>query len=97
MSERLRARRSLLVLLAGTVALTAATRPAALDAAASLVPWTDLTDADALSSALVRRTVVDGRTVHYPTPTKELATELEARAAAPGRNDDGNWLPGLKS
>ena len=84
MSERLRARRSLLVLLAGTVALTAATRPAALDAAASLVPWTDLTDADALSSALVRRTVVDGRTVHYPTPTKELATELEARAAAPG-------------
>ena len=59
-------------------------RPAALDAAASLVPWTDLTDADALSSALVRKAVVDGRTIHYPTPTKELAAELETRSAAGG-------------
>lgn len=82
MSGTLRARRPFFLLLAGSVALSAATRPAALDAAASLVPWTDLTDADALSSALVRKAVVDGRTVHYPTPTKELAAELEARSAA---------------
>lgn len=84
MSRTLRARRPFFLLLAGALALSAATRPAALDAAASLVPWTDLTDADALSSALVRRAVVDGRTVHYPTPTKELAAELEARSAAGG-------------
>ncbi|MBK8594866.1 MAG: hypothetical protein IPN83_04630 [Holophagales bacterium] len=82
MSETLRARRPFFLLLAGSVALSAATRPAALDAAASLVPWTDLTDADALSSALVRKAVVDGRTIHYPTPTKELAAELEKRSAA---------------
>ncbi|MBK9372963.1 MAG: hypothetical protein IPN03_04365 [Holophagales bacterium] len=84
MSRTLRARRPFFLLLAGSLAFSAATRPAALDATASLVPWTDLTDADALSSALVRKAVVDGRTVHYPTPTKELAAELEARSAAGG-------------
>lgn len=84
MSRTLRARRPFFLLLAGSLALSTATRPAALDAAASLVPWTDLTDADALSSALVRKAVVDGRTIHYPTPTKELAAELEARSAAGG-------------
>jgi len=84
MSTTLPARRSLLLLLGGSLALAAATRPAALDAAASLVPWTDLSDADALGPALVRKAVVDGRTVHYPTPTKELAAELEARSAASG-------------
>ena len=84
MSATLRARRPFLILLAALALLAAATRPAALDAAASLVPWTDLTDADALSSVLVRKAIVDGRTVPYPTPTKELATELAARAAAPG-------------
>ncbi len=84
MSGTTRPRRSLLLLLAGSFAFAAATQPAAIRAAASLVPWTDLTDADALSSALVRKTVVDGRTVHYPTPTKELAAELEGRAATTG-------------
>ena len=84
MSSPLSARRPLVLLLGAAFALAAATRPALLDAAASLVPWTDLTDADALSSALVRKAVVDGRTIHYPTPTKELAAELEARSAAPG-------------
>lgn len=79
-----RARRPFLLLLAGALALSAASRPAALDAAASLVPWTDLTDADALSSVLARKAVVEGRTIHYPTPTKELAAELEARSAAGG-------------
>ena len=86
MSAPLRARRPYLLLLAGSLALAAATRPAALDAAASLVPWTDLTDADALSSALVRKTVVDGRTVHFPTPTRELAAELEKRSASGGES-----------
>ena len=86
MSSPLSARRPLVLLLGASVALAAATRPALLDAAASFVPWTDLTDADALSSALVRKAVVDGRTIHYPTPTKELAAELEARAAAPGES-----------
>jgi hypothetical protein len=84
MSRTLCVRRPFFLLLAGCLALSIATRPAALDAAASLVPWTDLSDADALSSALVRRTVVDGRTIHYPTPTKELAAELEARSATGG-------------
>lgn len=84
MSRTLRTRRPFFFLLAAALALSAATRPAALDATASLVPWTDLTDTDALSSALVRKAVVDGRTVHYPTPTKELAAELEARSAAGG-------------
>ena len=84
MFRALRTRPPFLLLLAGALALSAATCPAALDAAASLVPWTDLTDTDALSSALVRKAVVDGHTVHYPTPTKELAAELEARTAAGG-------------
>jgi tetratricopeptide (TPR) repeat protein len=84
MSATFRARRPFLLTLATLAFLSAATRPGALDAAASLVPWTDLTDADALSSVLVRKAVVDGRTVHYPTPTKELESELATRAAAPG-------------
>jgi hypothetical protein len=84
MFRTLRARRPFLVLLAGSLALSAATRPSVLDAGSTLVPWTDLTDADALSSALVRKAVVDGRTIHYPTPTKELAAELEARSGAGG-------------
>lgn len=84
MSGTNRPRRSLLLLLAGSLGLAAATQPSALRAAAALVPWTDLTEADGLASALVRKTVVDGRTVHYPTPTKELVAELEARASSAG-------------
>ncbi len=84
MSAPLRAPRPLLVLLGLSAAFAGATRPAALDAAAALVPWTDLTDADALTSITVRRAVVDGRTVHYPAPTRELAAELAARAASGG-------------
>jgi len=85
MLEPLRPRRSFLVALAVSTTLAAATGRAALDAADALVPWTELTEADALASTLVRKAVVDGRTVHYPTPTKELAVELEARAASEGR------------
>lgn len=85
MLEPLRPRRPFLVALAVSTTLAAATGRAALDAADALVPWTELTEADALASTLVRKAVVDGRTVHYPTPTKELAVELEARAASDGR------------
>jgi tetratricopeptide (TPR) repeat protein len=84
MSAPLRARRPVILLCAALGLLAAAAEPGALRAAASLVPWTDLTDADALGSVLVRKAVVDGRTVHYPTPTRELADALAARAAAPG-------------
>lgn len=85
MLEPLRPRRPFLVALAVSTTLAAATGRAALDAADALVPWTELTEADALASTLVRKAVVDGRTVHYPTPTKELAVELEVRAASDGR------------
>ncbi|HRY44806.1 MAG TPA: hypothetical protein P5164_12760, partial [Thermoanaerobaculia bacterium] len=85
MLEPLRPRRPFLVALAVSTTLAAATGRAALDAVDALVPWTELTAADALASTLVRKAVVDGRTVHYPTPTKELAVELEARAASEGR------------
>lgn len=85
MLEPLRPRRPFLVALAVSTTLAAATGRAALDAVDALVPWTELTEADALASTLVRKAVVDGRTVHYPTPTKELAVELEARAASEGR------------
>ncbi|MBP7675898.1 MAG: hypothetical protein KBB14_06205 [Thermoanaerobaculia bacterium] len=85
MLEPLRPRRPFLVALAVSTTLAAATGRAALDAADALLPWTELTEADALASTLVRKAVVDGRTVHYPTPTRELAVELEARAATDGR------------
>jgi len=84
MSHPTRVRRPYLLLLAAALALAASTRPAVLDATASLVPWTDLADGEALSSAVVRKAVVDGRTIHYPTPTKELAAELQARSASGG-------------
>lgn len=84
MSDTTRVRRPFLLALAAVAAAAAASRPALLDATASLVPWTDLADGEALSSAVVRKAVVDGRTVHYPTPTKELAAELEARAVSGG-------------
>ncbi len=58
--------------------------PSLRAAAVSLIPWTDLTDSDALTSAAVRQASVEGRVIHYPTPTRELAAELERRAAQPG-------------
>jgi len=84
MLEPLRPRRPFLVAFAVSTTLAAATGRAALDAVDALVPWTELTEADALASTLVRKAVVDGRTVHYPTPTRELAAQLEARAASGG-------------
>ena len=84
MLEPLRPRRPFLVAFAVSTTLAAATGRAALDAVDVLVPWTELTEADALASTLVRKAVVDGRTVHYPTPTRELAAQLEARAASGG-------------
>lgn len=52
----------------------------------SVVPWTELRDGEALISIATRRAVVDGRTVHFPTPTRELAEALDAAGRAPGPN-----------
>ncbi|MCI4354757.1 MAG: hypothetical protein L3K06_05265 [Thermoplasmata archaeon] len=41
--------------------------------------WDDMTQADWTWSVATRVSTVDGRAVHYPTPTAELATALEAR------------------
>ena len=84
MSQPLNARRPGLLVLAASACLAAVVHAGATGPAASLVPWTDLTDADSLAATLVRKAVVDGRTVHYPTPTRELAAELSARAASGG-------------
>jgi tetratricopeptide (TPR) repeat protein len=46
---------------------------------AGYVPWEDLTEEDWLFAVATRFAVVDGRKVHYPTPTAELAAALEAR------------------
>lgn len=50
----------------------------------SAIPWTELAENDPLLSLSVRRAIVDGRTVHYPPPTRELADALERRAAGAG-------------
>src|SRR5262249_60478462 len=47
---------------------------------ATYVPWEDLTEDDWLFAVATRVAIVDGRKVHYPTPTAELAQALEARA-----------------
>jgi hypothetical protein len=46
--------------------------------AASVIPWEDLTEGDWLYAAATRFALVDGHRVHYPTPTAELARQLEA-------------------
>lgn len=65
-----RLRTSFLIAVAGTAAASLA----------ATLHWTDLTEGDWLTSIAVRRSVVDGRTVHYPTPTKELAAALAERS-----------------
>lgn len=52
---------------------------------ASPLPWSDLTPADWLYAIATRFATVDGHTVHYPTPTAELAKLLE------GRREAGAW------
>jgi predicted Zn-dependent protease len=47
---------------------------------ATYVPWEDLTESDWLFGVATRMASVDGRKVHYPTPTVELAQALEGRA-----------------
>lgn len=49
-------------------------------AASPYVPWEELTEADWLYSLATRQSTLDGREVHYPTPTRELADALQARA-----------------
>jgi hypothetical protein len=41
--------------------------------------WDDMTEADWIYSVATRVSTVDGRAVHYPTPTVELAAALAAR------------------
>ena len=64
------------------------------------VPWEDLTEADRLFAVATRFTEIDGRRVHYPTPTVELEAALEAmpdpaaqRHLAEARRELGD-LPG---
>lgn len=42
----------------------------------SLLPLDDLTEADALFARVARADVVEGRTVHYPAPTREVEKAL---------------------
>ncbi len=42
--------------------------------------WDDMTEADWIYTLATRVSTVDGRAVHYPTPTAELAAALEARS-----------------
>lgn len=63
------------VLLAALLDLRAAT-----NGETSVIPWTELTPGDSLTAITVRQRTVEGRTIHYPTPTRELATALEERS-----------------
>jgi hypothetical protein len=47
--------------------------------AATQTPWENLTEADWIYALATRFSLVDGHTVHYPTPTAELAKLLEGR------------------
>ena len=47
---------------------------------ATQVPWTELTEADWVYALATRFSLVDGHRVHYPTPTAELAKQLEGRS-----------------
>ncbi len=46
---------------------------------ASTLPWEDLTPADILYAVTTRTATIEGHEVHYPTPTAELARQLEGR------------------
>lgn len=46
---------------------------------ATQVPWTELTEADWVYALVTRFSRLDGHRVHYPTPTAELAKQLEGR------------------
>ena len=50
--------------------------------ASGRLPWEDLTESDAIYPLVTRFAVVEGRKVHYPTPTAELAKLLEGRTDA---------------
>ncbi len=58
----------------------------------SVIPWTELSDGEFLMSIATRRAVVDGRTVHYPAPTRELAASLEAATSGVAAADGTNAL-----
>ncbi len=49
-------------------------------AAAPLVPWEELTEADWIYALATRQSTVEGGAVHYPTPTRELAAALQGRS-----------------
>ncbi len=72
--------------------------------AAAYVPWEDLTEADRLFAVATRFTEIDGRRVHYPTPTVELESALEAlpdplaqRHLAEARRELGDWPGALEA
>ncbi len=48
-------------------------------AASPYVPWEELTESDWVYSLATRQSTLDGREVHYPTPTRELSDALQAR------------------
>ncbi len=52
---------------------------ALMGVAATQTPWENLTEADWIYALATRFSLVDGHTVHYPTPTAELAKLLEGR------------------
>ena len=62
------------------LSLGLAAAAAGLAAANAPLTWDDLTPADWLYDVATRFAEVDGHRVHYPTPTAELARQLEARA-----------------
>lgn len=49
-------------------------------AATPHVPWEELTEADWIYGLATRESTVEGGVVHYPTPTRELASALQGRA-----------------
>ncbi|HEV8269530.1 MAG TPA: hypothetical protein VGR00_14900, partial [Thermoanaerobaculia bacterium] len=56
---------------------------AALATVTSTIPWTELTPADWLMDVSTRKADVDGRTIHYPAPTRELAEALKTKSESP--------------
>ncbi len=56
----------------------------------SLTPFADLTDSDPITAIVSRTATIDGRLVRYPTPTRDLAAALEARAAGGARGGGGD-------
>jgi len=75
-----RTRRLVLMLPVPVLAAALLDLRAATSGETSVIPWTELTPADSLAAITVRQRTVEGRTIHYPTPTRELATALEERS-----------------